>query len=216
MSDQDSAIDRIHRAASQRGFDPEAFLFVLDVLNLITLDTTLREGVKKHVTALDLSHRLCQVAVSEFGATAVEQLRSWNIETTNDFGTIVYSLVELGLVGNQEGESVDDFRELFELDVKISTLLDQQHVAPRPKFYQYRLSSMLVITTILAFVFAGYAKEKFVGSVIAVYFAWLTTIALGCWWLTFRDRKTSWLPGAVVGGLLLAAALVVFRALFVR
>ena len=216
MSDQETSVDRISAAADQLGFDPEAFVFVLDVLNLATLNVALREGVRKHVSALELSHRLCQIAVSEYGPRALEQFQSWNIETTMDFGTIVNSLIELGLVGAQKDESIDDFRELFDINVKISELLDRQRCAPRETFYQYRLSSMLVLTTILAFVFAGYAKGKLGGSVIAVYLAWLATIAFACLWVTFRDRKTPWLPGVIVGSLLVAAAAVVFYELFVR
>ena len=75
---------------------------------------------------------------------------------------------------------------------------------------------MLVVTTILAFVFAGYAKEKLIGSVAAVYFAWVLTIGLASWWVTIRDRRSHWLPGAVVGTLMVAVAAVIFRYLFVR
>jgi uncharacterized repeat protein (TIGR04138 family) len=215
MSDQDSAIDRINEAASRLGFDPEAFLFVYAVLTRASQDLLLREGVRKHISALELSRRLCQIAVREYGTAASEQMHSWNVTTTNDFGVIVFSLAELGFIGTEEGESIDDFRDLFDLEDAISALLDSQRAQPRPKFYQFRLSSLLFVTTVSAFAFAGYAKEKLAGAVAALYFGWLMTIGVACWWLTFRDRRTHWLPGAIVGTLMIAIAAVIFRFLFV-
>ena len=41
---------------------------------------------------------------------------SWNIKTTNDIGIIVFHLIEAGVVGAAEGDRIEDFDNLFDMN----------------------------------------------------------------------------------------------------
>jgi uncharacterized repeat protein (TIGR04138 family) len=97
-------------------YKTQAYLFVLS-----GLDNTLRKLGKtadtpkddRQVTGQDLSRGIRDLAMQEFGPTAKMVLENWGMTETMDFGNIVYSLIDAGLMGKSETDSIDDFKEVF-------------------------------------------------------------------------------------------------------
>ena len=74
---------------------------------------TLR-GKREHVTGRDLLRAIRDLAAENFGLLAPTVFRTWGVNSTVDFGHIVFNLVEVKLMKKQAGDSLDDFREGFD------------------------------------------------------------------------------------------------------
>jgi uncharacterized repeat protein (TIGR04138 family) len=53
-------------------------------------------------------------AQSEYGLLANLVLQRWNILSTEDFGRIVFAMVEKGLMAKNEDDTIDDFRAVYD------------------------------------------------------------------------------------------------------
>jgi uncharacterized repeat protein (TIGR04138 family) len=80
----------------------------------------------RHVTGQQLCHGLREFALMRWGLLARTVLCRWNINSTHDFGLIVYAMIEHGLMNRTEQDSLEDFRDVygfrtaFEADYRIS------------------------------------------------------------------------------------------------
>ncbi|MBM4101494.1 MAG: hypothetical protein FJ256_04450 [Phycisphaerae bacterium] len=69
---------------------------------------------EKHMSGQHLCFRLAEFAIEQYGLMAPLVLRRWNIERTDDFGRIVYALIELGYLRKSPDDSIDDFRGVYD------------------------------------------------------------------------------------------------------
>jgi len=78
--------------------------------------TTLKKEEKKsyHVTGRNLSEGLREFALLRWGMLARTVLKRWNITRTEDFGRIVFALVENGHMSKTENDTIDDFKNVFD------------------------------------------------------------------------------------------------------
>lgn len=70
----------------------------------------------RHVSGRQLCEALRDLALERWGYLAGTVLDRWNIRRTRDFGEMVYFLVELGLMGRQDSDRIEDFDDVYELD----------------------------------------------------------------------------------------------------
>ena len=90
----------------------DAYRFVYEAL-----DETLRGiGKRRHVTGRELLDGVRRTGLKRFGPLAKMVFNHWNIRRTDDFGEIVFNLVERGLMSKNDEDSRDDFREVFDFD----------------------------------------------------------------------------------------------------
>ncbi len=73
-----------------------------------------RQG-PRHVTGRQLSEAIRELAVQSFGRLAPAVLSRWNVRSSRDFGEMVFLLVELGVMGRQDSDRVEDFDDVFEV-----------------------------------------------------------------------------------------------------
>ena len=69
-----------------------------------------------HVAGAELVTGLCDLAKREFGRMARVVFRQWGIERTDDWGEIVFNLIDANLLSKTDSDSRADFRGLFDLD----------------------------------------------------------------------------------------------------
>jgi uncharacterized repeat protein (TIGR04138 family) len=106
----DEIIDRLgHRNPRYR---PQAYVFVLAALH--TVVASLDEP--RHVSGRELADGVRRLALERFGLMARAVLGHWGIHTTEDLGGIVFELVDCGILIKQEGDSEDDFRDVFDFE----------------------------------------------------------------------------------------------------
>jgi uncharacterized repeat protein (TIGR04138 family) len=70
----------------------------------------------RHVTGTQLCLGLREFAYAQYGALAGTVLRRWGIESTEDFGAIVYAMIEQGEMRAGPEDSFDDFCGVYEFD----------------------------------------------------------------------------------------------------
>ncbi|MBL0926032.1 MAG: hypothetical protein IBJ11_00055 [Phycisphaerales bacterium] len=70
----------------------------------------------RHVSGQELCIGLREYALSQFGRLARTVLASWGIRRTEDFGRIVFILVEAGLMRKTDSDSIEDFEAVYEFD----------------------------------------------------------------------------------------------------
>ena len=109
----------IRSRASQ--FPEEAFDFVREGLRHTsqTLHGKLDdlEGLsdeRRHVSGQQLCMGLRDLAVQRYGLLARTVLGRWGVRKTEDFGTIVYAMIDRGELRASEGDSIEDFKGVFD------------------------------------------------------------------------------------------------------
>jgi uncharacterized repeat protein (TIGR04138 family) len=105
-------------------FAYEAYEFLYEALNhtqkmLGRLPSgEVAEGAERqhHVSGPELLAGVRDLALREFGLMARTVFRMWGIQRTDDFGDIVFNLVEAGLMNKTDEDTRKDFHEVYDLD----------------------------------------------------------------------------------------------------
>ena len=79
------------------------------------------EDPEKHVTGQQLCISIRNLAAERWGMMAPAVLRSWNINGSIDFGNMVYLLIEHNYMRKTEEDSLEDFRDVFNLDTDFNS-----------------------------------------------------------------------------------------------
>ncbi|MEM1446801.1 MAG: Minf_1886 family protein [Planctomycetota bacterium] len=69
---------------------------------------------ERHVTGRQLCAGLRDFAVDQFGLMALTVLRYWGIHRCEDFGNIVFAMVDAGVMHKTDGDTIDDFQNVFD------------------------------------------------------------------------------------------------------
>ncbi len=93
-------------------FHGKAYFFVLSALHRV-LDTL---DEPRHISGRELAEGVRCLALERFGPMARTVLEHWGIHNTEDLGDIVFALVECGVLIRQDGDSRDDFRDVFDFE----------------------------------------------------------------------------------------------------
>lgn len=88
----------------------DAYTFVLAALN-VTMQALKRNG---HVSGQELTSGIKDFAIREYGRMARTVFEHWGIKTTEDFGHIVFNMVDAGVLGKTETDNIDDFKNGFD------------------------------------------------------------------------------------------------------
>jgi len=89
-----------------------AYAFVSEALHL----TIARRGRAGHVSAAELLEGVRDLARDQFGPLARMVLAEWNVTATEDFGNVVFNLVEAGAMGKTEEDDISDFVRVYSFD----------------------------------------------------------------------------------------------------
>ena len=121
---QESELDIIRKICEEdSSFPPMAYCFVRDAvhkaLDFITQKEKRRqvfndEEITPDISGAALTHFIRDMLLARFGPFAIDVLDSWNITKTADFGTIVFKLVSVGILGKSEHDSINDFDDVFD------------------------------------------------------------------------------------------------------
>lgn len=113
----------------------DAYLFVKDALDH-TQKIVLKEnkGEMRHVTGQELLGGIRDYALVQFGPMTQMVFEEWGIKRCEDFGEIVFNMVEIGLLGKTEKDSRDDFGGGYDFDDAFrKPFLPSSKIAPPEK-----------------------------------------------------------------------------------
>jgi uncharacterized repeat protein (TIGR04138 family) len=71
---------------------------------------------ENHVRGWELVDGIRELALREFGLMARTVFRMWGIDKTDDFGEIVFNLVESNLMSKTDQDNRKDFHNVYDLD----------------------------------------------------------------------------------------------------
>ena len=105
-------------------YAPEAYEFVFAALTHTQTMLGWKEaeesgkeaGAERHVSGPQLLMGVRDLALREFGLMARTVFRMWGIDRTDDFGEIVFNLVEAGLMSKTDKDDRRDFHAVYDLD----------------------------------------------------------------------------------------------------
>ena len=102
------------RAKDSR-YASEAYIFVREALDHTQKHIAKHsKGALRHVTGQELLQGIREYALSQFGPMAMFVLEEWGIRTCEDFGEIVFNMVDIGLLAKTEKDSRADFSNGYE------------------------------------------------------------------------------------------------------
>ena len=117
---------KMHEASFEEGLETilakdmryhrDAYLFVREALDF-TQKATIRERREGlHVTGQELLAGIRDFALAQFGPMAITLLEEWGITRCEDFGEIVFNMVENGLLAKTKTDSREDFQNGYDFD----------------------------------------------------------------------------------------------------
>jgi uncharacterized repeat protein (TIGR04138 family) len=91
-------------------FDKDAYFFLKDVLEYTAGDgKKQRESHSRHVTGQQLLEGVRKVALAQFGPMVLTVFDAWGVKRGEDFGEMVYSLIDAGFFRKSAQDSPEDF-----------------------------------------------------------------------------------------------------------
>ncbi len=90
----------------------EAYVFVLSAITY-TKEKLERDG---HISARELLEGIRELGIKWYGRMTRFVFESWGVKSTEDFGEIVYNLIDAGLAAKSPADSKEDFRNIYSFD----------------------------------------------------------------------------------------------------
>ena len=117
MSEFYDLVEKICRR--DKRYKPDAYEFVLQGL------TFTQKKLKKaaHVSGAELACGLRDYAIDQYGALANRVLLYWGINQTQDFGNIVFNMIEKKMLSRTEEDSLLDFKDVYDFKAAFANVL---------------------------------------------------------------------------------------------
>ena len=110
----------------------EAFAFVQEGLQhsvqLVHDDPDALSDEQRHISGQQLCLGLRETAIDKYGLLAPLVLEHWKIRRTNDFGRIVFAMIQAGLMSRPSDDSLVDFRSVYHPKDAFSRAAAPEHV----------------------------------------------------------------------------------------
>jgi uncharacterized repeat protein (TIGR04138 family) len=91
-------------------YNERAYVFVLAALEYAQTKLPAR----RHLSGAELAWACRDFALEQFGMLANSVLTHWGIQTTEDFGQVVFMLIDVGLLARQPSDRIEDFERVYE------------------------------------------------------------------------------------------------------
>jgi len=91
-------------------YNERAYVFVLAALEFAQTQLPAR----RHLSGVELAWACRDFALAQFGMLAASVLTHWGVHTTEDFGQIVFMLIDVGLLARQPSDRIEDFERVYD------------------------------------------------------------------------------------------------------
>ncbi len=78
------------------------------------------EEDERHVTGQQLCQAIQRFAIEQYGLLTRSVFRDWGIQSTADFGEIVFNLIDIGQMRKTEHDRREDFENVYDFDKAFS------------------------------------------------------------------------------------------------
>ena len=95
----------------------DVYLFLRDALDF-TQKMIVKEnrGKMRHVSGQELLAGIREFALAQFGPMTMTVFEEWGVRNCQDFGEIVFNMVEVGLLAKTEKDSREDFKDAYDFE----------------------------------------------------------------------------------------------------
>jgi len=107
--------------SKDKRYKPDAYEFILQGLSF-TQEQLKQKG---HVSGKQLALGLRDFSAAQYGALAKTVLKHWGITETQDFGNIVFNMIDKKLLSKTAEDSIDDFRKVYDFDLTFKNILQE-------------------------------------------------------------------------------------------
>jgi uncharacterized repeat protein (TIGR04138 family) len=109
------------RGSVGRPFPPQAIQFIREGLahtvKMVHGESAGSEDDEsRHVSGQQLCMGLRDYAIRKYGLLARTVLRTWNVHSTEDFGRIVFAMIEAKMMRKTDEDRPEDFHAVFDFD----------------------------------------------------------------------------------------------------
>jgi uncharacterized repeat protein (TIGR04138 family) len=106
----DSIISRVLEKDPR--YKKEAYEFVMEALSY----TQRRFKAACHVTSQELLQGIREFLLQQFGPMTMAVLNHWGVRSSEDFGNIVFNLVEREVLSKTKDDDISHFRDAFDFE----------------------------------------------------------------------------------------------------
>jgi uncharacterized repeat protein (TIGR04138 family) len=110
----DEAVRRIVAADSR--YHAEAYLFMQQAIHHTQKSLGRQSKAQRHVAGKELLEGIRECALATYGPMTPTVLAEWGIRSCEDFGEIVFNLIDHGQATQSETDSREDFKDGYEFD----------------------------------------------------------------------------------------------------
>lgn len=121
MKDFNQVVEWVCREDSR--YEPGAYHFVREGLDytMQRLAKSAPEAAPRHIKGPELLEGLRDYALDRYGPLAFVLLQDWGVRCCEDFGEIVFNLVECGALGKTDDDSREDFAGGYDFETAFVT-----------------------------------------------------------------------------------------------
>jgi len=91
-------------------FAREAYLFLRDALDFTIKARRKAKEIDQHVNGQQLLEGIRQYALKQFGPMVTTVFEYWGVRSGEDFGSMVFNFIGVGIFGKTDTDSLDDFK----------------------------------------------------------------------------------------------------------
>jgi uncharacterized repeat protein (TIGR04138 family) len=115
-------------------YQREAYIFLRDALDFTTKQQKKAKGTTvRHVSGPELLEGVRQYALKEFGPMVITVFESWGIRATEDVGHMVFNLINAGIFGKTDEDSIEDFKNIYDFqEAFVKPFAPERRIEPRP------------------------------------------------------------------------------------
>lgn len=93
-------------------YKKDAYAFMMEALTF----TQRKYNRPRHVSAQQLLEGIKSLSLRQFGPLALTVFEHWGIKSTEDFGNIVFNLVDSRILGRSEEDDIAHFRNGYDFE----------------------------------------------------------------------------------------------------
>jgi uncharacterized repeat protein (TIGR04138 family) len=116
-----------HLITNDPRYDRDAYYFLREALEYtqkLRKRSTIEGG---HVTGQQLCDGIRQYALKQYGPMVPTVLEYWGITKTDDFGEMVWNMIDLGVFGKTPNDTKEDFKVVYQFhDAFVAPFLPEQ------------------------------------------------------------------------------------------
>lgn len=112
-------LKKIEKIGRNEVYDIEAYAFILEALHQVVS----KLDKPRHISGTELLQGIKDYAIKQFGSFTLQVFHHWGVRSTEDFGRMVFDLVDAELLRKQPEDKLEDFMNIYRFeDVFLKTL----------------------------------------------------------------------------------------------